>query len=54
MTDVLSEKVKKNMLDQIPLKRFGQAEEIAQTVEFLIQNRYVTGQVIEVNGGLSM
>lgn len=54
MTDVLSEKVKKNMLDQIPLKRFGQAEEIAQTVEFLIQNKYVTGQVIEVNGGLSM
>ncbi len=54
MTDVLSEKVKKTMLDQIPLKRFGQAEEIAQTVDFLIQNRYVTGQVIEVNGGLSM
>ena len=54
MTDALSEKVKKTMLGQIPLKRFGQAEEIAQTVEFLIQNRYVTGQVIEVNGGLSM
>ncbi len=54
MTDVLSEKVKKSMLDQIPLKRFGQTEEIAQTVDFLIQNKYVTGQVIEVNGGLSM
>lgn len=54
MTDALSEKVKKTMLGQIPLKRFGQAEEIAQTVEFLIQNKYVTGQVIEVNGGLSM
>lgn len=54
MTDVLSEKVKKAMFDQIPLKRFGQPEEVAQTVDFLIHNRYVTGQVIEVNGGLNM
>lgn len=54
MTDVLSDKVKKAMLDQIPLKRFGQVEEIATTVEFLINNKYMTGQVIEVNGGLSM
>lgn len=54
MTDVLSDKVKKAMYDQIPLKRFGQTEEIAQTVEFLINNRYITGQVIEVNGGLNM
>ena len=54
MTDALSDKVKKTMLGQIPLKRFGQAEEVAQTVEFLINNKYMTGQVIEVNGGLSM
>lgn len=54
MTDVLSDKVKKTMFDQIPLKRFGKAEEIAQTVDFLINNRYITGQVIEVNGGLNI
>lgn len=54
MTDALSEKVKKTMFDQIPLKRFGQAEEVAQTVEFLMNNKYMTGQVIEVNGGLNM
>lgn len=54
MTDVLSDKVKKTMYDQIPLKRFGSTKEVAQTVEFLIQNKYVTGQVIEVNGGLNM
>lgn len=54
MTDVLSDKVKKAMYDQIPLKRFGSTKEVAQTVEFLIQNKYVTGQVIEVNGGLNM
>ena len=54
MTDVLSDKVKDAMLNQIPLKRFGQAKEIAQTVDFLINNKYMTGQVIEVNGGLNM
>lgn len=54
MTDVLDDKIKKKMLEQIPLKRFGQTEEIAQTVEFLINNKYITGQVIEVNGGLNM
>lgn len=54
MTDVLSDKVKKTMFDQIPLKRFGKAEEIAQTVDFLMNNRYITGQVIEVNGGLNI
>lgn len=54
MTDVLSDKVKDTMLSQIPLKRFGQAKEIAQTVDFLINNKYMTGQVIEVNGGLNM
>lgn len=54
MTDALSEKIQDTMLKQIPLKRFGQAEEIAETVEFLINNRYMTGQVVEVNGGLNI
>lgn len=54
MTENLSDRVRKKMFDQIPLKRFGQAEEIAQTVDFLINNRYITGQVIEVNGGLNV
>lgn len=52
MTDQLSYRVKEAMLGQIPLKRFGQVEHIAQTVDFLIDNDYITGQVIEVNGGL--
>ena len=52
MTDQLSDRVKEAMLGQIPLKRFGQVEHIAQTVDFLIDNDYITGQVIEVNGGL--
>lgn len=54
MTAELSERVQEKMFKQIPLKRFGQAEEVAQTVNFLINNRYITGQVIEVNGGLNI
>lgn len=54
MTNALSDRVKKTMLEQIPLKRFGNGNEIALTVEFLITNRYVTGQTIEVNGGMHM
>ncbi|MHA3225654.1 3-oxoacyl-[acyl-carrier-protein] reductase [Globicatella sulfidifaciens] len=54
MTYDLSEKVKNTMLSQIPLKRFGQVEEIADCVQFLIHNRYMTGQVLEVNGGMNM
>lgn len=54
MTEQLSERVTETMLGQIPLKRFGQVEEVAQCVDFLVQNRYVTGQVIEVNGGMHM
>lgn len=54
MTDALSDRVKKTMLEQIPLKRFGNGIEIALAVEFLITNRYVTGQTIEVNGGMHM
>jgi 3-oxoacyl-[acyl-carrier protein] reductase len=52
MTDALSEKVKDSVLEAIPLKRFGQASEIAQTAVFLTENDYVTGQVITVDGGL--
>ena len=52
MTAEMSERVTEAMLGEIPLKRFGQAEEVASAVKFLMENRYVTGQTIEVNGGL--
>lgn len=54
MTAELSDKVKEAMLSQIPLKRFGQVEEVADCVQFLIRNRYITGQVLEINGGMNM
>lgn len=54
MTDVLPDKVKEQMLNAIPLKRFGSAQEIADTALFLAQSKYITGQVIHVNGGMYM
>ena len=39
---------------EIPLKRIGRTEEIAKTVKMLIENEYITGQVISVNGGWYM
>lgn len=52
MTDALSDKVKEQVLEAVPLKRFGNATEIAQTALFLAQNDYITGQTITVDGGL--
>ncbi len=56
MTESLPEKTKAAMLAQIPLGRFGTAEEVAFAVAFLAspQAAYITGQVIHVNGGMLM
>ena len=56
MTEVISEKVKEQILSQIPLSRFGRPEEISQLVDFLISDEasYITGQTIHINGGLYM
>lgn len=54
MTAVLSDKVKADIMTEIPLRRFGQADEVAQTAVFLAQNDYITGQVITVDGGMTI
>ena len=56
MTGVLSEKVRENLLQQIPLERLGQPEDIAAAVYFLVsaQAGYITGHVLSVNGGMHM
>ena len=56
MTEVLSEDVKKAMGEQIPLKRFGRTEDVAEAAVFLASDRaaYITGQVINVDGGMAM
>lgn len=56
MTEVLSDTVKENINAQIPLKRMGTAEEVAKVVYFLSSesSSYITGQVINVDGGMVM
>lgn len=54
MTDALSDKVKDQVLTEIPLKRFGEAKEVAHTVAFLAENDYITGQTITVDGGMAI
>lgn len=54
MTDVLSESVKESILANVPLKRLGQPEEVAELAVFLAKNKYITGQVIAIDGGMVM
>lgn len=54
MTDVLPDSVREEILNTIPLKRMGTAEEVANVVYFLSseENTYITGQVIPIDGGM--
>ena len=54
MTDVLKEDVKLNIKKQIPLNRIGTAEDVANVVYFLTskESSYITGQIIQVDGGM--
>ena len=56
MTDKLNDKQKNVILEKIPMKRFGESNEIADLVYFLTsdQSRYITGQNIHINGGMLM
>lgn len=56
MTEGLDAKTKEEMLKSIPLRRFGEPLDIARVVYFLLSEHgaYVTGEVINVNGGLHM
>ena len=54
MTAALSEDLQKQMLETLPLKRYGQVDDIAQAAVFLAKNTYITGQVLHVDGGMCM
>jgi 3-oxoacyl-[acyl-carrier protein] reductase len=56
MTDELSEKARDEMFRAIPLGRLGETKDVAGVVYFLLSEygNYITGEVINVNGGLHM
>ena len=56
MTAVLSDEIKENIHNQIPLKRMGSAKEVANLIYFLgsEESSYITGQVINIDGGMVM
>ena len=56
MTDVLSDKVKEDLIKGIPAGRIGSVEDVAELVAFLVSDKaaYITGQVINVDGGMAM
>jgi len=56
MTDALPDKVKEDLKTRIPLGRMGSAREIASAIVFLASDEaaYITGHVLNVNGGLHL
>ena len=56
MTRVLDEKIRDKLIEQIPLSRLGLSDDIAHSVAFLVSDRssYITGQVMNINGGMLM
>jgi len=55
MVKALSDEVKEKLLERIPMQRFGQPEEVATLVRYLVsEGDYITGQQFNVNGGMYM
>jgi 3-oxoacyl-[acyl-carrier protein] reductase len=56
LTDVLSDELKQAALNQIPLRRLGEPQDVAAAVAFLVSPdaRYITGVVLSVDGGMFM
>ena len=53
-TDMTKDQTENPFLNLIPLKRMGEAEEVAEAVAYLVTAKYVTGEVLRVDGGLAM
>jgi 3-oxoacyl-[acyl-carrier protein] reductase len=54
MTDELNDKIKEGIIEQVPLARFGKAEEVADLAAFLASDNanYINGEVIKIDGGM--
>jgi pteridine reductase len=53
-SDIVPDQEWERLIDRVPLKRPARSEEIASALEFLLQNEYITGQTIVVDGGYSL
>lgn len=54
MTEGASERFRKNLAEQLPVPRFTTPEEVARTISVFLESDYVTGQVLSVDGGISL
>ncbi|WP_456390890.1 3-oxoacyl-ACP reductase FabG [Hydrogenimonas sp.] len=56
MTDKLKEEIRQSFIDRIPLSRFGDPKEVAESIAFLLSDHasYITGETLKVNGGMNM
>jgi 3-oxoacyl-[acyl-carrier protein] reductase len=56
ITDFLDQEQQQTLLEQIPVGRFCEAEEVAHVVKFLVSplSGFITGEIIDINGGLHM
>ena len=52
MVAAMKPEAREKLTSGIPLKRMGEPDEIAQAVEFIFENDYMTGRVIETDGGI--
>ena len=51
MNNNLNEEEKQEIKEEIPLQKIGKVEDVSRTVEWIVEDEYITGQVISVNGG---
>ncbi|QOL24716.1 SDR family oxidoreductase [Thalassotalea sp. LPB0316] len=54
MTDAMKPEMRERLEKMKPVGRLGEAEEIAHTVQYILENEFFTGRVVEIDGGLSM
>ncbi|MCL2752524.1 MAG: SDR family oxidoreductase [Defluviitaleaceae bacterium] len=53
MNDFLSEAEAEELMSQIPLRRFATPQEIVEALDFIVSSKYITGQIITIDGGLT-